>query len=403
MRIKNKILLVFIGMCFFILNVNSQKDLYNRGKSELLKGSYSQAVKTFSLMTSENPEDVSAWLGKGEGYFGLKKYDLALKDFYKAQSIESNVSSFWIAKCYAMKSDPVNSMKALENHMRSPYKLPEKEIVMEPAFQKIERSREWRSFWKNDWYKPYDKQKADAVYQLKKENYNKAIEELNILLNQNEDDASLYFLRSQAYKSIGEENKSLIDLNLAVKKEPENAMFRTERARLYKTLDRQEEAVKDYTELIDKHPDEFKAYINRASVLLEMKKYDRALSDVNFYLQYFENSHEAQYFAGEICYEAGKYHDAVKYLNKALILSQGHEEYFIVRGNIYSKMNTLEQAVDDYSMALDLNPNNPEIYFNRGIARLRSDDTSNACYDFKKAFKMGKKEALEYLQRYCNY
>ncbi len=390
-------------MFFFILTVNSQEDLYNRGKSELLKGSYSQAVKTFSLVVTENPKDVLAWLGKGEGYFGLKQYDQALKDFYKAQSMESNVSSLWIAKCYAMKSDPVNSMKALENHMRSPYKLPEKEIVMEPAFQKVERTKEWRSFWKNEWYKPYDKQKANAVYQLKKGNYNKAIAELSILLNQNEDDASLYFLRSQAYKSNGEENRSLIDLNLAIKKDPENSMYRTERARLYKTMDRQEEAVKDYTELIANHPDEFEAYLNRAALLLEMKKYDRALSDVNFYLQYFENSHEAQYFAGEICYEAGKYHNAVKYLNKALNLNQGNEEYFIVRGNIYSKMNTLDQAIDDYSMALDLNPNNPDIYFNRGIARLKSNDASNACYDFKKAFNMGKKEALEYLQRHCGY
>ena len=66
-------------------------------------------------------------------------------------------------------------------------------------------------------------------------------------------------------------------------------------------------------------------------------------------------------------------------------------------------MNTLNQAIDDYSMALDLNPNNPDIYFNRGIARLKLNDASNACYDFKKAFNMGKKEALEYLQRHCGY
>ncbi len=403
MRAINRILLFFISVLVGIQPSDAQDNLYGKAKAELLKGEYSQAVKTFSQVAIENPDDVLAWLGKGEAYFNLMEYDMALRDFYTAQSIESNISSFWISKCYAMKSDPVKSLEALGNHLNSPYKLPEKEILLEPSYRKIEKSREWRSFWKNDWYKPYENQKSDAAYQISRGNYSEAIEELNVLLNQNADDAQLYYLRSMAYSNKGEENRGLIDLNIALNKDPDNPEYREERAKVYRTMGRQEDAVKDYSAVIKNYPEDFDAYLKRASALLEIKKYNQALLDVNYYLGFFENDHEAQFFAGEICYESGKYHDAVKYLNKALDLNKGNEKYFIARANTYVKMNTLGQAINDYSMALDLNPNDADIYFNRGIARLKANNSSDACYDFMKAFKMGKREALEYLQRNCGY
>ena len=83
MRSIIRILLFFIGVLLAMQPADAQQSLYGKAKAQLLKGEYSQAVKTFSQMAVDNPDNVEAWIGKGEAYFNLKEYDKALKDFIK--------------------------------------------------------------------------------------------------------------------------------------------------------------------------------------------------------------------------------------------------------------------------------------------------------------------------------
>ena len=45
----------------------------------------------------------------------------------------------------------------LEINLNSPFKKPEKEILLDPAFSTLENRQEWRQFWKKEWYSILEK------------------------------------------------------------------------------------------------------------------------------------------------------------------------------------------------------------------------------------------------------
>lgn len=401
MRIKLVLIIVFT---FFALQQNGAQDkLYLKGLASLQQNDFPQAVQSFTRVLQSSPENIDALQKRGEAFFRMRDYDEALADFRSVNSIKSNFSSLWISRCYAEKGQTENALEALGDHLKSPYKLTKKEILLDPAFRKIENTREWRSFWKKDWYKPFENEKAEADFLISQEKPKEAIEKLNILINQNDDDATLFFLRSKAYAQLKMYNESLADLNLAVSKAPAENAYREERIRLYLKMKRDKDALNDYAEMIRATPGDFDLYLKRAGLLLDMHDYKYALRDVNTYLGYFKEDEKALYLGGRISFESGDYYNAVKYFNRALKQDQAKDIYFIARGDTYVKLHTWEYAANDYSMALDLNPDNPEVYLSRGIVHLKEKKNKKACYDFDKAFNMGEKKALEYLQKHCDF
>ena len=151
------------------------------------------------------------------------------------------------------------------------------------------------------------------------------------------------------------------------------------------------------------HPEDFNVYLKRADIYRDRNEYEKALQDVKMYLTYFPGDTHAGYLAGSICYESGRFFDALGFFNPLLEKGKGGKELFLSRGLTYYQLHTYKQAENDFSMALDLDPKDPNVYFNRGKARLALEKNRKACYDFGKAFKMGNRDALGYLQNYCNY
>jgi tetratricopeptide (TPR) repeat protein len=398
-----KLILVLVFAFLMLQHTEAQDSLYLRGLASFQQRNFSQAVQSFTGVLKTSPKNIDALQKRGEAFFGMGDFDEALFDFRSVNLTKNNFSSLWISKCYAEKGETAKALEALADHLNSPYKLTKKKILLDPSFQRIENTREWRSFWKKDWYKPYENEKAEADFLIRQEKPNEAIEKLNVLLNQKDDDASLYFLRSKAYAQLRMFNKSMADLNLAVSKAPAENLYREERIALYMKMKRDEDALKDYAEMMKASPGDFELYLKRAGLLLKMHDYRYAMRDVNTYLGYFVEDKKALYLGGRISYESGDYYNAVKYFNRALKQDQTKDIYFIARADTYVKMHTWEYAVNDYSMALDLNPDNSKVYLSRGIAHQKENQNKKACYDFEKAFKMGEKKALDYLQKYCGY
>ncbi len=400
--LKNNVF-VFVLAFFLFHQLDAQDDLYLKGIASIDKKEYQQAVQSFDEVLQNSPGNIDALQKRGEAFYSMGNYEKALADFENVDQQKSAYSSIWISRCYAQNGNIVKAMDALAEHLKSPYKLPRKDIFLEPAFQKIENTREWRNFWRKDWYRPYETQKAEAQYLIQKEQSQEALELLNVLLNQNDDDASLYYLRSKAYSQMTMYSEARANLNLAVSKAPDETFYRHERAELYLQMNRYEDALDDYSVMLKKSPDNFDLYLERANILLYMHDYKPALNDVKSYLKFFEDDVEAMFLAGEINYKSGDYYEAIRSFNKVLDQDQTNEKYFVARGNTYIKLHTFEYAANDLSMALDLNPENPEIFLARGIAQLGLNLNKRACHDFKKAFNMGEKKALDYLQKYCDY
>ncbi|MEM9672088.1 MAG: tetratricopeptide repeat protein [Bacteroidota bacterium] len=144
--------------------------------------------------------------------------------------------------------------------------------------------------------------------------------------------------------------------------------------------------------------------------------------------QYFERGMEY--------YQARQFDSSLHYFDRAVTLDPNFHQAYFRRAKVKSKLNALESAYEDYSTAIALSPQ-PLYYNNRGInlairdqmqkaiqnydAALALDSTyaqallnkgvakyhlgqyDAACQNMQRAYQLGLKMALPFLEQECGY
>ena len=132
------------------------------------------------------------------------------------------------------------------------------------------------------------------------------------------DDATLRFLRGQAYHNLRRHEDALRDYDEAIRLEPNHVGARNGRANTNRAMKRYEAALTDYDELIRSNPKFVAGYFNRALVLIDLNKPDDAMRD----------------------------------LNEAIALDKDYAGAYAQRGLLHEKSGAREQAIADFRAAL---------------------------------------------------
>ncbi len=88
-------------------------------------------------------------------------------------------------------------------------------------------------------------------------------------------------------------------------------------------------------------------------------------------------------------------------LNKAIELDHTNWVAFDSRQETKFALNEIEGCISDCNEAIALNPKLANSYFFRGRALYKKGKMLPACEDWSKAGELGKKEAYEYISKYC--
>ena len=75
------------------------------GHSSLLNGSFQQAIDSFDRVLKIDPENVSAWGGKGAALSGLGRYKMARLYFDFALQKDPNNPGIWLKEAEAAERD----------------------------------------------------------------------------------------------------------------------------------------------------------------------------------------------------------------------------------------------------------------------------------------------------------
>ncbi len=71
------------------------------------------------------------------------------------------------------------------------------------------------------------------------------------------------------------------------------------------------------------------------------------------------------------------------------------------RGELKLNLNDIKGCIKDFDNAIKLNPKLSNCFFLRGRANLKLQNKTKALEDLSKAGELGKKEAYEYISKYC--
>lgn len=377
-------------------------DPYLAGRACMMQEKYDSALIHLNLALELEPGRSNILMNLGICHFRLNQNPAAKESFYEAEKRRKGLGSFYLAKIEVRLNHPDLALKYLRDHLSSPYRVSEKEILLDPELSKLEGSAGWQQLWnEKKWYSEEDKEFQEALFLKETGNVLEAINLLNKLEKQRYRSSVVFAEKAEVYSLIGNEKAVRSALRSAVKSDVRNLDALMNLASIQLDNGELSEALNALNRVIRQKPDRFEAYLLRATARSLSGMLDGALEDLALYLNYFPGQHEVIYQQGIIQYEHGKYLDAISSFNRALEMDQGKAAYFFARGRIYASTGTTRYAEKDMAMALDLDPYNGEIWFEMGKLSGKLGDAIAACHCFRQAYQYGVFEAGELIDQTC--
>lgn len=371
-----------------------------KSRALLKAGRSKEAINLLSKSISES-NGSRLYMERAEVFIMERDFSGAIRDFNQANIVEEHSGDYGLAKVYAIKGDASTSMYHLGMHLESEYKNSEKEIMLEPAFQSVENSPEWRQFWKKEWYDYPEKIISEIEFLVSKGN----IEESKIVLdelkrNYSGSEEALY---SEALINLGSGrySESVSALSRLIVENPSSERYLRVMARGQIGQLNPAGASVTYTRLLESGVADADLLLMRADCYRKTKETDKAISDIEKFLELYPEDKSALSMAGKVEAESGDNLKALGYFSKNLSLHPNDPDCYIDRANSYFASRSWDWAVRDYAMSLDLKPDNSDAWLNKGIAQQSSGKIDDACHDFKRAYSLGNQKASAYIAKHC--
>jgi tetratricopeptide (TPR) repeat protein len=391
-----------IGAFLFsgIITGQTAYDCLLKAKALSGEGENDQAITLLSSAIESN-KDGRLFIERADAELNLGKYDKALIDYTTANGIVNYSGEYGLARTYALMGDAANAITHLEKSMSSASRRNEKEIMLDPAFGKIENKPEWRSFWKKDWYTEADNSLAEIEYYISKGMTNDALTEFGEFKTSYSSVPAVDYASALVSLSTGKYYDAIKTITPLSESDPANEKYLRVLAKAQEGAGNPSGASVTYTKLIAVEVPDAELFIQRAECYKKTGETDKAIADITRYLDIYPDNKGALSLAGKLESAEGHNLEAISYFTKNLKLHPNDPDCYIDRANSYLLSKSWEWAEKDYSMSLDLAPGNPEVWLNKGIALVNSGKTEDACHDFRQALSLGSKRATEYISRYC--
>ena len=397
---KGLIIILLFGL---VLPVNGQKlnETYLQAKADMLREQYAEAgQKILSIPVGERTSNMYRTLG--ESYYKTGNYDAAARSFATSDSLRANPeATLDAARSFAMMQQPAKAVEWLQKYLAQRDKISEAELNLDPAFAKIEHSKEWKSLWNREWYNAAERTTANAAVLLKRKRYMEALGVIDTEIAKGNTSVRFYALRAKVYEAMEQFEPAHESAQATIRMRNNNAEYLTDAARIATLVKKYDEALDHINQAIRLDPYQLEMYLQRANILRLSLRHDEARKDLHFYFTYLPAEPKALYEMGMAETDAGNPLAGIDYFTMLIDNDQTSPDYFLARANAGIKANNYTLAGYDLAQALDLNPDLPEALYKKGIVLQHENKPEDACYYWRKALRAGSREAGEYIYRFC--
>ena len=238
---------------------------------------------------------------------------------------------------------------------------------------------------------------------FKENKYSDAILHFTAYLDEYPNEINLYLYRGVAYYKLEELKKGENDLNKYIKSNNKNSKAYKYRGWIKYQQGNFMEALSDFNKQIELSPKSHEAYYNRGSSKSELKDYYGAIADYQKAITFKSDFSMAYNNIAWAYYSLKKFSEALKNANQSIDLDPKNYVAFDSRADIKFELKDYKGCINDADIAISLNPNLSNSFFIKGRATYRLGDKRKACEYWSKAGELGKKEAYEYISKYCNH
>ena len=264
-------------------------------------------------------------------------------------------------------------------------------------------------------------------------NYQDAIQTLNVLLRFDQDAYEAYFLRGIAKYNMDDLLGADTDFSIAIEKNPVFTNAYTYRAITRSRLGNYDDALKDFHEAIELRPDLPGPYYSRGVTRLLNQQFEEAIKDLDMFIRHEKKVSDA-YLNRGMCYlylkdttkayeefetairtnredpngynrrgvlymQQKRFKEAEVDFDTAIKHDSSYLLSFFNRALVYSDTNRQMLALSDFDRVIELDSTNSLTYFNRAIVRSQIGDYNRALDDYNHVAKYSPKNVLVYYNR----
>lgn len=198
----------------------------------------------------------------------------------------------------------------------------------------------------------------------KKKDFKGAIEDINVILEHDTNNAGLIFKRGLNKFLASDFKGAIIDFSEVLKTDPTDKYSFYYKGIAHLKLSNFRNAINDFTSALTMGIGEKELFYHRGLAEIEVDRYNEAIDDFNIYLAEHPNALEA----------------------------------FFNRGVAYNKSGYPEYAIKDFNKVIDLNPNHEKAFFERAFAKKNLEDLVGYSNDLKTSYNKGYLHAYHYLK-----
>jgi tetratricopeptide (TPR) repeat protein len=401
----------------------SQKlaSLESRAKIELEHENYSNAIKLYTQLLINDPNNILYLQDRAFCFHELKKFSNAIIDCNNAMKLTPNYRN----KYYILKI------------RGSSYFYLEK---WQSAFEDLDNYFDMYSDNIN-----INLARAYTIYKL--ERYNEGIESYNSILSDQtitkeqtvEAFSTLGFcyLRLDSISKAYDYYEKIVTLDSL----SNDGLYLLAALNTYGN--KIEEAVKCYTNILSNDSNDVAAFYSRGIHYASIGNYDLAIRDFKMYILKTNNSGKGMYelalaysskkeynkainaYMNCLKYDpnssriynqiswtfflSNKFMEGLKYANKAIALDKENKDAYDTRGCIFYKLKNYNSAIQDFNSALSLDSLYSNAYYYRALCYIKKNEKVNACIDFSMVLqdknyniKEGEKPTEILIKENCN-
>jgi tetratricopeptide (TPR) repeat protein len=240
-----------------------------------------------------------------------------------------------------------------------------------------------------------------GVKYFNEKNYSSAITQFNKVLEQVTNDAATYYYLGLSYYNINDKINAEQYLKKSNEIRPNNIVSNC-LGWLYMEQAKYYDAIVCFNKEIELSPNNYEGYNNRGSAKSALNDINGAISDYEKGIELNPDISMSYNNLGWAYFEKKDYKNALVQVNIALQKDSANFVAWDSKAEITFNLKDYRTCIECADYALKLNDQLSNSYFIRGRAKYRLDKSAEACSDWSLAGQNGKKEAYEYIQKYCN-
>jgi protein O-GlcNAc transferase len=342
--------------------VGAAEEAFQNAINAMNRGKPLEAEALFNKALALKPDLAEAWLGRGNVFAGLGRYDEAFAAYDKALALKPDLAGPWLGHLLANLGRHEESLAAYD-----------KAIAVKPGLAEAWLGR--------------------CHSCVKLERYAEALAAYDRALAIEPGQAATWLGHLFASLERYDDALAAYDKTLARKADLTEAWFG--RGNVLVKLKRLDDALVAYDRVLALRPDLAEAWLGRGSLLTELKRYDEAPAAYNKALALKPDLVEAWLSLGSLFTELGRHGEALAACDKARALKPDLAEAWLGRGYVLSKQGRFDEALAAYDKTRALKPDLAEALLGRAnvLFKLQRSDEALAAYDKALALKPGLAEA----------